>query len=519
MTTPTPMNAPVAEVTLFEDRAQVLRRGTVTLPTGRSSLRIDAVAPVLADRSIRARVLEGADHARLVDLRVRRERVASEESLPSDLPELRQEERQRGDALATLQRRRALLESEGEQLGRARAQLISELSEDAGWDRSDPERWTRQLAEIGEHEARLDEELLAMDRGLEEAERELRLLRSRILSQGRPDAVMRSWIEAELELDAAGAVTLELAYLVPGACWRPRYRARFEAGEPDSLTLELQASVWQHTGEDWADVALIFSTQRPSLGSEPPLLREEVLRVQPRREQVVVEVREQQIQDTGLGQARQATDELPGVDDGGETVVLRSSHPASVPSDGRPYRVAIGEHRGEARMDRVVMAELVGAALLRCTSRNAAPYPLLAGPVELVASSGPVGRSQLPFVSPGERIELGFGPDPSLRVFRRHERVEQESSVLSRWASTEHSVELLLSNIGAAPRALTVRERVPVSEIEQVEVLVDREGTSQANRPDADGVISWQIELPPGGTRSLRLAYAVRKRSGVVERG
>ncbi|MCP4660048.1 MAG: hypothetical protein GY856_31995, partial [bacterium] len=48
------LDAPAAEVTLLEDRAQILRRGTVALPAGRVILRVADVAPVLSDKSLSA---------------------------------------------------------------------------------------------------------------------------------------------------------------------------------------------------------------------------------------------------------------------------------------------------------------------------------------------------------------------------------------------------------------------------------------------------------------------------------
>ena len=43
---------PVAEVTVFEDRAHVFRRGLVQFPVGISRLVISAVSPVMLDKTI-----------------------------------------------------------------------------------------------------------------------------------------------------------------------------------------------------------------------------------------------------------------------------------------------------------------------------------------------------------------------------------------------------------------------------------------------------------------------------------
>ena len=51
------------------------------------------------------------------------------------------------------------------------------------------------------------------------------------------------------------------------------------------MTVEAEAVVWQRTGEDWKDVRLAFSTARPTLGTTPPRLAEDVLFTRAKQEQ------------------------------------------------------------------------------------------------------------------------------------------------------------------------------------------------------------------------------------------
>ncbi|MYS06077.1 DUF4139 domain-containing protein, partial [Streptomyces sp. SID6041] len=151
-----------------------------------------------------------------------------------------------------------------------------------------------------------------------------------------------------VEAAAAGPVGLVLSHLVPCALWRPAYRAVLDG--PD-VTLETDAMVWQRTGEDWSGVGLTLSTARSSTATEPPSLDEDRLTLKDRtaaeRRTVDVELREEDVSDLGpvpvLG--------LPGVDDGGETRVLHSLVPVSVPSDGRAHRVPLSVFGTAARSE------------------------------------------------------------------------------------------------------------------------------------------------------------------------
>lgn len=521
---PTPFaafEAPVVEVLLYEDRALVTRRGRIALAAGTHRLRVEPVSPVLSDRSLRAAVLAGDDLLPCVpDLRARRERLASEAELPEDLRALRVEEREIAAVVWRHQQRLALRQADLQDLQRQRTQRIVDAVTDTAWAALRPDATAADLAALGARERALQVDLLEIGWAIAEANESLSRLRQRIASAQRPLQRFAAWIEIDLTLERAGEVLLEIAYLVPGACWRPRYQATLRSGPSPTLAMEAQAAVWQHTGEDWRDVGLAFSTQRPSLGSEPPELAEDLLKVRPKSEAVVVETREQVVQDTGLGGdgPRQVEDDLPGVDDGGEAVELRAEGSCTVLADGQPHRVALGAFEAPATLDRYVAAELSAAAIQRCASHNAGERPLLAGPVDLIARSGRVGRGQIGFIAPGERLELGFGPDPAVRVFRHDERTEKEPSPLSRWRATEHKVKVRLSNLGAEPRRLTVHERVPVSELSQVEIEVDPEHTTGGQRPNEDGLLSWEIELPADGTATVELAWAMKRRSDVVER-
>jgi len=70
---------------------------------------------------------------------------------------------------------------------------------------------------------------------------------------------------------ATGPVTLELSYMVPGATWVPEYELRVLEGKSEA-ELVMRALVAQRTGEDWAQVALSFSTANLMRSAETPEL-------------------------------------------------------------------------------------------------------------------------------------------------------------------------------------------------------------------------------------------------------
>jgi uncharacterized protein (TIGR02231 family) len=284
------------------------------------------------------------------------------------------------------------------------------------------------------------------------------------------------------------------------------------------MELVTDACVWQNTGEDWNDVQLILSTERASLGTTPPDLHSDILRVKRKSDAVVVESREQEIQTTGLGTGEDVTvaPELPGIDDGGVVLNLRAARSSSVPADGKPYRVELCRFTSDAEVELVSMPELVPCVFFKSIQRNAGKGPILAGPVDLIRHSGLVGRTQVMFIAAGERFELGWGPEPDLRVKRDTEVTEEKSRLLSAWVERTHEIEVRLSNLGGREHKVKITERIPVSEIDKVKIELDGNETTDGQQPDENGLVTWQVTLPAGGHQRIALAYTLKKHEDVL---
>ena len=327
----------------------------------------------------------------------------------------------------------------------------------------------------------------------------------------------------DVTADAAGEVTLEVGYVVPCAAWRPYHRATLAGGDHvDWLTT---ACVWQATGEDWPDCALTFSLERASLGIEPPSLADDVLRTRRRAEVVAVEARDHDVQTAGLGGAGGAL-VVPGIDDGGLGLVLRGDHAVTVRADGMPHRVSIGGFAAPAQLSLVAMPLVSPWVHVRARLANTGAAPLLAGPVDLVMSSGFVGVGEVGFVAPGEKLELGFGPEADVRAHRDEPRERDDAGILGGWNVQTVRVAVRLSNLGAKRREVIVTERVPVSEVEQVEVVVaasdayaiSEPGVTQvtARQIDDRGLVTWTVDLPPHARRVVTLEYKLKSRKDVA---
>jgi uncharacterized protein (TIGR02231 family) len=499
------------DVTLFEDRAQVVRKAWGTLPAGVHWAVVDGVTAFVDDESLVASVREG--QARVLASRVERR--------ARQVPEASEEEVAAAEADEKGARRRY----------RSSEQALSRVLGARAGTLALQERWREALLRVpqGGEQALCRwraafESVDAALRGSLEKERDLRaqLARARLdleraqlrLAQARTTRPRyEARVEVQIEAREPGPVELELWYRTPCALWRPEHVARLEPaaeGEPRRMILETLAAVWQVTGEEWSGVSCRFSTARPAAEAAAPLLHddrlEKRLKTEAERRVVRVQARDQVIARAELGRGERVSEEMPGVEDGGESLCFEASQPVTLPGDGRVFRVALREVTLPCQVELVAFPEMSEVAHLRATATHVGPAPLLAGPVRLLRGTELVGRGRMPFTAPGEPFEIGFGADDGLRIRREVEEM-RETTPLTGTQKIRRTVRIYVGNMGGAPRELQVVERFPVSEIEGVAVEVEDPGGATLDRQD--GFARFVLSLPPRGTRMVSLAYRI----------
>ena len=507
-----PLDAPITQVTLLEDRAQVRRVGSLTLTAGQHVVLVKDVAPVLQDLSLRAHANGGV---KVSDVRVRRAmRVAPHEkpettrALELDIENLTERWRRLGEDRELVEQRRQRLEQVLER-------GFTELPEDVSWGQPQTQ-WKDTLEG-------LFEKLRALrSRGMELGVqlRDLAEERARLVAQrqafDRPDTRFVSWLEADVIVTTPGQVEVTFEYTVPNALWRPLHSAQLADG---GFRFESRASVWQNTGEDWNAVRLVFSTARASLGIEPPLLSDDLLTAQKKNEKLVVHAREVVIQKAKVAVAgppshAPKTVELPGVDDGGEIRTLEALGPCTIPSDGRPNTVPLFSFSAAPTRKWVAYPELELRVFLTSVQKNEAKFPILAGPVELLLQNGFVGWTRVLFVAPGEEFRLSFGPDASLRLARA-EKDRTQDATSTDWKTLSKTVWLYLSSLGDEPKTVELIERMPVSELEQVKVTLSTKRTTPRPKVDENGFATWVIELAPRAQTQVTFVYDLSTAPGL----
>jgi uncharacterized protein (TIGR02231 family) len=528
---PVPVAARIDEVTVYGSQALV-RRSTEL--AGRGPWVIEGLPAALDPDSVRV-VATGGD---VVNVEVR-QRLRDESANPRvqalrERLEVLQRELQRADdqievARKLVQHLESLLDQEAEVHRREVAQ-----------GRPSPEAWQANLdfviERLGQAKEALREQVWRMadlKEEIQRVEQELGVLR------GQAQVPVH-----DVVIDAVpsgdGPVALVLDTFVHGAGWHPQYDLR-TAADLSSTELVYRAKVWQRTGEDWNDVALLLSTAQPQMGAQAP---------EPALSWVDVfdpKVAQGKFGNRGLGapSAAQevASDEfyigrgeeeaslgLPfaGVQQEGLSVRFRLPRRETVQSRNDPSTVLVGRADLAIEPERYCVPEQVETVWLRAKATNTSEWTLLPGRAAVFFGNDFLGHAQLETVQPNQELTLHLGADPAVTVERTlvEDQVEGPGFLSSRAGKIERW-RVHFENHGAVgARAdgavdVIVQEALPRSRDDRVKVELQdarpRPSDDERWKQDRDekNVYTWIVRVPRGGEVDVTFAQKIEYPKGL----
>lgn len=506
------ITALITQVTVLEDRALITRNTQINLTQGLWRITIKNVAPVLVNKSLRAEFVNDYPNSRIDDVRVNRKMLIKEAEKPEEIQELLAEKHQLEQQLSKL---RQQAEQKRQLLTEIKTILnlsLEEIPIDIAWGENN-NNWQTSLTNLWQQIKELEIELFNQGIEYEELNKELNITIKKIENLSRPDYLYTANIEADLMIAETGEYQINFDYIVPNALWRPIHQVRLLSAEESKIDFQCQGCVWQNTGEDWTNIDLILSTARPSLGIEPPLLVDDILRVQAKSKELIIEAREEEITTIGEGiettfNRENSTVKMLGVDDGGEVRNLKSPHKATIPSDGNPYRVPLFSFDSSAKIEYVLMPEIEPQVIKKTEQINTSKYPILAGPIDLISGTEFVGKTSILYIAPNEKFTLGWGADVNMRVQRTQEK-ETKTNLITQWQSTIITTKIFLSNIGQETRQIQITERVPIAELEQVKIKVISSKTTNNQKQDKNGFCHWYLTIQPYSQLEIILVYQI----------
>lgn len=281
----TAVEAPITEVTVYSDRARIVRAARAPSGAGVVALRFPDLPGALQIDSLRL-TATGGKVLRVEATPVQRSRRSIDQvDALLDAIEAKQ------DQLDLIRGRRTVHAAEAKALAALAPAPLPELEDRAGRAaKIGSDGWIGILDRIEQRQATLDQIIARLDAEARTVGDALRLQQAELAEYD-----LAAFSAERIELVAliertAPAVTLRAEYLVPGARWTPVYAIERDP-KADRITVRTAGLVTQTTGEDWMDVQVTLSTAIPSARIGMPTLqtwtlgesRDFVLQPQPKR--------------------------------------------------------------------------------------------------------------------------------------------------------------------------------------------------------------------------------------------
>ncbi len=533
------VTAPIIAVTVYTDRAQVTRRGTISLSeTGTQELTVSGLPTNIDGNSLRA---NGRGTAAVTIMG-----VESKVRYFTDPPRLDVRDLQL--QLQTLQDQASEFANQNETLVK-RLETVQKMAEVAA------DRYARSLAQgtvqleaaqqlldfISGQTQQVKQEQLKLTQQQRENKKQQEVVQSQINQLASPQQRQDNFVSVPVEVSSAGDFALELTYVVYGAKWQPLYDLRISsqptaapalvqpaASPPPSavfngkLTLGYLASLSQNTGEDWSAVNLTLSTARPSLGTLPPRLDPIYLDVYSPPPPMYAaapmaapagmarKASALSMADDAIIPAPQqeATIAQATVNSSGASVTFSLPRPLDVPSDGQPHRTMITSQDYDCRLDYSSVPRRASLGYLRATITNNSPLTLLPGSANVFRDGEYIGNANLELVAPQQEFKLFLGPDEQVRTERALAGREVDKTFIGSTRRNSYAYVIKLENLKSYPLRLVVQDQIPVSRSEQIKVKLNNVQPPAAE-VDHLGIIRWELTLPTGGKLQLRYDYTV----------
>lgn len=140
---------------------------------------------------------------------------------------------------------------------------------------------------------------------------------------------------------------------------------------------------------------------------------------------------------------------------------------------------------------------------------NSTDFPLLDGSMSVFVDNNYVSNSHMSTVMPGERFDAFLGVDDGIKIERKVlNKLTETTGFFSKSKKTTYDIVIRIENLKKTTENVSIRDNVPISRNERikVEVEVPKQGELQ---PDAEGVLTWNLELRPGEKKELRVKFSI----------
>ncbi|NPA43801.1 MAG: mucoidy inhibitor MuiA family protein [Chlorobi bacterium] len=479
---------------VYRNSARLEYHGKVRLSAGNVYLTLKGLSPYLIPETIE---LRGLGDAEIVHFRFVNNYLIN----PRDNAKIRELE----NRLRELEKRRTLLEARINAL-RDELQILKANAKSENPDlnrvRQYVQYYRRRYEEVMQQIFDLEQKLKPVAEEADKVRKQLKELKGKARRKAK-DLVVYLYVPRPITADYG------LTYLTRRAGWDPAYSLRARSGN-NEIDWTYQAEVSQETGIDWENVEVSLSTLSPRyhlrLPKPSPWYLQKpapVMPVKNRKAREAAQVQGVVVEAEAAPHYMESRVEESDID-------VQYTLPAryNVLSGEEPLLLTLRTFRTPAEFTHYTVPYLSRNVFLRARVSGLDKYRLLPGKARLYYMDRYTGETYLNPRDTDGKIEIGFGTDPEVTVERKTVKNFKDYSSLGNKITVKREYEIKLKNHKKTAVDVVVKDRVPVSMDEKIEVRNIRIG--QGGKKDKNGIITWKVRLNPGEEKVLTFGFEVK---------
>src|SRR6218665_1412770 len=251
-------NAPIKQVTVFKNGAQVQHEKSVNITAGKQFIVFEKLTEFTDPNSLQ---LKCTENATILSVRVRKNydensvKDADLKSMTASKKALEDKKQALEDEYHVLLTDEKLIQENSRLWSNQSGVKIAELKEAVAFNHA-------KLTEIGNRKTQLQKEI-------EDYTKKINVIEQEINTRSSLPVTIYSEVVVELSADRGGEADFVFSYITPNAFWTPYYDMR-SAGVNAPIALEAKGLVSQNTGIEWKNVKLVLSTNDPYESTEEP---------------------------------------------------------------------------------------------------------------------------------------------------------------------------------------------------------------------------------------------------------
>lgn len=507
------LDCPIVEVTVYRSEADIKRTGKIHLPSsGLQKVIIPNVSSKINQDSIR---VNGRGLGSIISTDIK-----SKLGERTPLPEINS----LLDELEQLYLEKATLEAEKAALAQQQEGLLSL------WNKTTHEehflrRWAMGKIDIEKLKTLeayvfqdfstklldLDLKLKKLQEKIDDKNAQLEMLNA----QFREQTERLYDIVVNVDVDQESDFELDVTYRIYDSYWHPTYDITLES---ESAKVEQFVLVRNSTFEPWNNAYLTLSTVSTSVTSiqepEPyyiylgtPYVAKP--KSAARRDMFEAEKKMAEIEEMDEDLAGAPYEEEPALmpppapdlkvveaelRSEGEVQVFKLPEKVTIPPDGEPHGFLAQTYKLQFKREFYWDAYLGNEVieLLKITNDD---VTLLPGRAKVFEGQDFIGATNLPKIAPSEEFDAGARVSPTIKAEKKlMEREAEKTGLVGKKSTRYYKYQLKIENLRETDSLITVFDRLPKSQSEEVEVQV--KSIKPEPKETRLGIYKWEVEAP-----------------------